>query len=65
MMTNRRADEETPLMTPREVAAIFRVDPKTVNRWAHQGKLTMKRTPGGHLRFIRTEVEALLKGGVD
>ena len=34
--------------TPAEVAAMFRVDPKTVTRWAKAGKLTSIRTLGGH-----------------
>jgi excisionase family DNA binding protein len=39
------------LLTPSEVAAIFRVDPKTVTRWAKVGKLSSIRTLGGHRRF--------------
>jgi excisionase family DNA binding protein len=38
------------LLTPAEVAALFRVDPKTVTRWAKAGKLTSIRTLGGHRR---------------
>ena len=36
---NRLTDAEV-LLTPAEVAALFRVDPKTVTRWAKAGKLT-------------------------
>ena len=50
------------LMTPAEVAAMFRVDPKTVTRWAKAGKLTSIRTLGGHRRYRATEVRALLQG---
>ena len=39
------------LLTPSEVAALFRVDPKTVTRWAKAGKLTSIRTLGGHRRY--------------
>ena len=49
-----------PLMTPAEVGALFRVDPKTVTRWAKSGKLTSVRTPGGHRRYRETEVKTLL-----
>ncbi len=49
-------------MTPDEVAALFRVDPKSVVRWAKAGKLAAIKTPGGHHRFRRTEVLALLDG---
>jgi excisionase family DNA binding protein len=49
------------LLTPGEVARLFRVDPKTVTRWAMDGKLTCIRTLGGHRRFKADEVYALLK----
>ena len=51
------------LLTPGEVAALFRVDPKTVTRWAASGRITSIRTPGGHRRFRESEVRALLSGG--
>ena len=49
------------LLTPSEVAPLFRVDPKTVTRWAKAGKLTSIRTLGGHRRYKESEVKALLK----
>ena len=51
------------LYTPSEVASLFRVDPKTVTRWAKQGRLTPIRTLGGHRRYRASEVEQLLKPG--
>lgn len=48
------------LLTPSEVAGLFRVDPKTVTRWAKSGKLTAIRTLGGHRRYRKSEVEKLL-----
>jgi excisionase family DNA binding protein len=51
-----------PLLTPGEVAGMFRVDPKTVTRWAKDGKLTSIRTLGGHRRYRETQVRALLTG---
>ncbi|MGW5415482.1 BldC family transcriptional regulator [Actinomadura geliboluensis] len=50
-------------MTPLEVARVFRVDPKTVTRWAQAGKLASIRTPGNVRRFSRQQVEHLLVGG--
>lgn len=50
------------LLTPGEVAALFRVDPKTVTRWAAAGKIGSIRTPGGHRRFRESEVKARLQG---
>lgn len=48
------------LLTPGEVAEMFRVDPKTVTRWASAGRIGSIRTPGGHRRFKEAEVKALL-----
>ena len=55
--------EPEPLLMPAQVAAMFRVSPKTVTRWAKAGKLTTVRTLGGHRRYRETEVRALLNGG--
>jgi excisionase family DNA binding protein len=52
--------EQEILLTPAEVASLFRVDPKTVTRWAKSGKLTSIRTLGGHRRYKESEVKALL-----
>jgi excisionase family DNA binding protein len=54
--------EAEPLLTPREVATLFRVDPKTVTRWAKAGRITSIRTLGGHRRYREAEVRALLAG---
>jgi excisionase family DNA binding protein len=53
------------LLTPGEVASLFRVDPKTVTRWAAAGRISSIRTPGGHRRFRESEVRALLHGERD
>ena len=47
-------------MTPSEVAAMFRVNPKTVTRWARSGKISAIRTLGGHRRFKASEIKAFL-----
>ena len=54
------ADNE--LLTPSEVAVMFKVNPKTVTRWARAGKISAVRTLGGHRRYRETEVRALLAG---
>jgi excisionase family DNA binding protein len=59
-MSMNRSSEQEVLLTPAEVAKLFRVDPKTVTRWAKAGKLTAIRTLGGHRRYRRSEVESLL-----
>ncbi len=54
------------LLTPGEVAKLFKVDAKTVTRWGQAGKLNSMRTPGGHRRFHIDDVaEALVRGGMD
>jgi excisionase family DNA binding protein len=55
------SSKQEKLLTPAEVAVLFRVDPKTVTRWAKAGKLTSIKTLGGHRRYKESEVNALLK----
>ena len=55
------SSNQEKLLTPAEVASLFRVDPKTVTRWAKAGKLASIRTLGGHRRYKESEVKALLK----
>ena len=55
-----RTDDFPDLMMPGEVAAVFRVDPHTVTRWAQQGKLRSIRTLGGHRRYRAADVRAFL-----
>lgn len=51
------------LLDTREVATIFSVSQRTIANWAVSGKLTGWRTPGGQLRFARSEVLAAARGG--
>ena len=64
-----KPQKDDSLLTPAEVAALFRVDPKTVTRWAKAGKLSSIRTLGGHRRYRAAEVREFLegarRGGVD
>lgn len=60
-MPTHASDSES-LLTPSEVATLFRVDPKTVTRWAKAGKLSSIRTLGGHRRYHEAEVRNLLNG---
>jgi excisionase family DNA binding protein len=60
MNQERDLDAPEQLLTPSEVAALFRVNPKTVTRWARAGKLTAIRTLGGHRRFRATEIRRCL-----
>ena len=53
--------DEEELLTPAEVAELFRVDSKTVRRWAASGRLPSIRTPGGHRRFRAEDVRRKLE----
>jgi excisionase family DNA binding protein len=57
-MANSNETEE--LLTPSEVAALFRVNPKTVIRWARAGRISYIKTLGGHRRFKASEIRRLL-----
>ena len=57
----KAGDNSEKLLTPSEVAALFRVDPKTVTRWAKAGKLSSIRTLGGHRRYRESEIRDLIE----
>jgi excisionase family DNA binding protein len=59
-----RPTEAEKLLTPAEVASLFRVDPKTVTRWAKAGKISAIRTLGGHRRYRESEIRALINGDI-
>jgi excisionase family DNA binding protein len=61
-MATIEAPGNEPLLTPAETAARYRVDVKTVSRWADKGLLHELRTPGGHRRFFENEVSAQQRG---
>lgn len=48
------------LLTPAEVAQMFRVSPKTVTRWARSGRIRAVRTLGGHRRYRADDIRVLL-----
>lgn len=52
-------------LRPFEVAALLGVNPRTVSRWAKEGKLPCQQTLGGntgpgHFRFLRSDVKKIL-----
>lgn len=55
------AREPEELLTPSEVAAMFRVNPKTVTRWARAGRISYIKTLGGHRRFKASEIRRLVE----
>jgi len=44
-----------------QVAELLHVSPKTVSRWAQEGRLPYLRTLGGHRRYPDREIRALLE----
>ena len=58
-MVDRNSRDE--LLAPAEVAQMFRVNPKTVTRWARAGKISAIRTLGGHRRFRAIEIMRYLE----
>ena len=55
---NTAPDPRSYLRTA-EVAAILYVSPKTVSRWAKEGKLPFLKTLGGHRRYPAAEIRQL------
>lgn len=55
-MTDQKQER---LLTPRQVALRFAVDPKTVTRWARTGRLPVVLTPGGHRRYSESVINEL------
>ncbi|POM27791.1 Helix-turn-helix domain protein [Actinomadura rubteroloni] len=60
---NEKNEQQPTLYTPSEVAQFFRVDPKTVTRWAKTGTLHPITLPSGHRRYHATEIHNLLQLG--
>lgn len=58
-MAKRNASE---YLKTAEVADILHVSPKTVTRWAKDGKLPHSRTLGGHRRFPADAIRKLAEG---
>ena len=56
----RRAPSVATFLRSAEVAAILQVSPKTVARWAKQGRLPYQRTLGGHRRYPEPVIRELL-----
>lgn len=55
------ARPEAEYLTPGQVARMLHVSPKTVNRWADQGRIGCIVTLGGHRRFARRDVTAVVE----
>lgn len=54
------ATEDRKWLALGDASRILGVDPDTLRRWADTGKVEVLRTPGGHRRFLRSSIEAML-----
>lgn len=53
------------LLPPAESAKLIGISRDTLKRWEKQGRISSLRTPHGHRRFRRGDVEALLSVGTE
>jgi excisionase family DNA binding protein len=53
-------DQPPSYLRTAEVAALLHVSPKTVARWAKEGKLPFMKTLGGHRRYPEAKIRELL-----
>jgi excisionase family DNA binding protein len=56
----RQGGEAPGYLLPAEVAEMLSVSPKTVSRWAKEGKLPFMKTLGGHRRYPEAEIRELV-----
>jgi len=61
MASRREQASKSPYLLPSEAAAVLQVSPKTVTRWAKEGKLPSRRTLGGHRRYARADIASLVE----
>ena len=57
--SGKAAPELPRYLRTTEVADILQVSPKTVARWAKDGKLPFLKTLGGHRRYPAAEIRQL------
>ena len=57
--SGKAAPEVPRYLHTAEVADILQVSPKTVSRWAKEGKLPFLKTLGGHRRYPASEIRQL------
>lgn len=68
-MTNSPIDEQLDDIVPaggwlsiREACAFLGVDQSTLRRWTNDGRVPVFKTPGGHRRYSREDLRALVVG---
>jgi excisionase family DNA binding protein len=59
-MQGKYPERPDDLLPPAESAKLIGISRDTLKRWEKKGRITALRTPEGHRRFRRRDVEALL-----
>jgi excisionase family DNA binding protein len=59
-LSPRERARRGPWLSLTEASQILGITPGTLRRWADQGQVSAFTTPGGHRRFARAAIEALL-----
>jgi len=57
----RKGGEAPSYLLPAEAAELLSVSPKTVSRWAKEGKLPFMKTLGGHRRYPEAQIRQLIE----
>jgi excisionase family DNA binding protein len=60
--SGKAATTDPSYLRTAQVAEILYVSPKTVSRWAKEGKLPFLNTLGGHRRYPEAEIRDLAEG---
>ena len=60
MAAQPKSGEAPSYLLPAEVAELLSVSPKTVSRWAKEGKLPFMKTLGGHRRYSEAQIRELV-----
>ena len=61
-MVNLQLDDETRWLSLGDACRLLDVSQAALRQWADGGFLRVYRTPGGHRRFLRDDLEALTDG---
>ena len=53
------------LFTVKETAEVFRVDPRTIERWSEEGRLPRVKLAGRTVRYRLQDISALIASGCE
>lgn len=60
-MTNWHTSPPTEYLTPQQAADLIGCSVRSLYRWEDDGLINPRRTPGGHRRYTRDDIDALLQ----